>query len=93
MTNLAPGSYSYLIIIDGVGLICTCLWRKQKKSERFLNETIAWYEAHYPESQPEAESSELAEKAISPSIAITSKTVDTTLVNPVAFKTSCGALE
>jgi flavin-dependent dehydrogenase len=25
--KLAPGSYSYLIIIDGVGLICTCLWR------------------------------------------------------------------
>ena len=47
-TGLAPGSYSYLIIIDGVGLICTCLWRKQRKSERFLNETIAWYEAHYP---------------------------------------------
>jgi len=46
--RLAPGSYSYLIIIDGVGLICTCLWRKQRKSERFLNETIAWYEAHYP---------------------------------------------
>ena len=46
--KLAPGSYSYLIIIDGVGLICTCLWRKQKKSERFLNETIAWYDAHYP---------------------------------------------
>lgn len=45
--KLAPGSYSYLIIIDGVGLICTCLWRKQRKSERFLNETIAWYEAHY----------------------------------------------
>ncbi|MDE0857793.1 MAG: NAD(P)-binding protein [Candidatus Poseidoniaceae archaeon] len=46
--KLAPGSYSYLIIIDGIGLICTCLWRKQKKSDRFLNETIAWYEAHYP---------------------------------------------
>tara|TARA_X000001036_G_scaffold308156_2_gene286837 strand:+ start:11016 stop:12317 length:1302 start_codon:yes stop_codon:yes gene_type:complete len=46
--KLAPGAYSYLIIIDGVGLICTCLWRKQKKSERFLNETIAWYENHYP---------------------------------------------
>lgn len=47
--KLAPGSYSYLIIIDGVGLICTCLWRKQKGSERFLNETIAWYENQYPE--------------------------------------------
>jgi len=47
--KLAPGAYSYLIIIDGVGLICTCLWRKQRKSERFLNETIAWYEKHYPD--------------------------------------------
>ena len=46
--KLAPGSYSYMIIIDGVGLICTCLWRKQKKSERFLNETIAWYQNKYP---------------------------------------------
>ena len=46
--KLAPGAYSYLIIIDGVGLICTCLWRKQKKSERFLNETIAWYDKQYP---------------------------------------------
>ena len=45
--KLAPGAYSYLIIIDGVGLICTCLWRKQKKSGRYLNETIAWYEKHY----------------------------------------------
>ena len=35
------------IIIDGIGLICTCLWRKQKKSGRYLNETIAWYEEHY----------------------------------------------
>ena len=45
--KLAPGAYSYLIIIDGIGLICTCLWRKQKKSGRYLNETIAWYENHY----------------------------------------------
>ena len=45
--KLAPGAYSYLIVIDGVGLICTCLWRKQKKSGRYLNETIAWYESHY----------------------------------------------
>ena len=45
--KLAPGAYSYLIIIDGIGLICTCLWRKQKKSGRYLNETIAWYEEHY----------------------------------------------
>ena len=29
--KLAPGAYSYLIIIDGVGLICTCLWRKQSE--------------------------------------------------------------
>ena len=45
--KLAPGAYSYMIIIDGIGLICTCLWRKQRKSGRFLNETIAWYEDHY----------------------------------------------
>ncbi|MDG1533812.1 MAG: NAD(P)-binding protein [Candidatus Thalassarchaeaceae archaeon] len=45
--KLAPGAYSYLIIIDGIGLICTCLWRQQKKSARYLNETIAWYEEHY----------------------------------------------
>jgi len=45
--KLAPGAYSYLIIIDGIGLICTCLWRQQKKSSRYLNETIAWYEEHY----------------------------------------------
>ena len=47
--KLAPGAYAYLIVIDGVGLICTCLWRKQKKSDRFLNETIAWYENNYPD--------------------------------------------
>ena len=45
--KLAPGAYSYLIIIDGVGLICTCLWRQQRKSGRYLNETIAWYDEHY----------------------------------------------
>ena len=45
--KLAPGAYSSLIIIDGIGLICTCLWRQQKKSSRYLNETIAWYEEHY----------------------------------------------
>ena len=47
--KLAPGAYSYLIVIDGVGLICTCLWRKQKNSSRYLNETIACYEKLYPE--------------------------------------------
>jgi len=45
--KLAPGAYSYLIIIDGIGLICTCLWRQQKKTSRYLNETIAWYENYY----------------------------------------------
>ncbi len=47
--KLAPGAYAYLIVIEGIGLICTCLWRKQRKSERFLNETIAWYDQHYPD--------------------------------------------
>ncbi|HIA24867.1 MAG TPA: hypothetical protein EYN78_03610, partial [Candidatus Poseidoniales archaeon] len=46
--KLAPGAYAYLIVIDGIGLICTCLWRKQQKSGRYLNETIAWYDKHYP---------------------------------------------
>ena len=45
--KLAPGAYSYLIIIDGIGLICTCLWRKQRNSGRYLDETIAWYEDNY----------------------------------------------
>tara|TARA_B100000214_G_scaffold366970_1_gene336563 strand:+ start:529 stop:1752 length:1224 start_codon:yes stop_codon:yes gene_type:complete len=45
--KLAPGAYSYLIIIDGIGLICTCLWRKQRNSGRYLDETIAWYEENY----------------------------------------------
>ena len=47
--KLAPGAYSYLIVIQGVGLICTCLWRKQKQTNRYLNETIAWYEKMYPD--------------------------------------------
>ena len=47
--KLAPGAYSYMLIVDGVGLICTCLWRKQRETTRFLNETIAWYERHYPQ--------------------------------------------
>lgn len=47
--KLAPGAYSYLIVIDGIGLICTCLWRQQLNSDRFLNETINWYEKNYPE--------------------------------------------
>jgi len=45
--KLAPGAYSYLIVIDGIGLICTCLWRKQRNSGRYLDETIAWYERNY----------------------------------------------
>lgn len=47
--KLAPGAYSYMLIADGVGLICTCLWRKQRETARFLNETIAWYERYYPQ--------------------------------------------
>ena len=39
--------YSSWIIIDGIGLICTCLWRKQRNSGRYLDETIAWYERNY----------------------------------------------
>ena len=30
--KLAPGAYSYLIIIDGIGLICTCTAGENKRS-------------------------------------------------------------
>jgi len=89
--KLAPGAYSYLIIVDGVGLICTCLWRKQSKSERFLNETIAWYEKHYP-NLDRTQSSVLEERVISPSINATNKTVVITSGNQGAFRISCGVL-
>jgi flavin-dependent dehydrogenase len=46
--RLAPGAYTYMIVVDGVGLIATVLLRRQKDAERFLNETLAWYHAHYP---------------------------------------------
>jgi flavin-dependent dehydrogenase len=46
--KLAPGAYTYMIIVDGVGLICTVLMRQQPDTNRFLHETIAWYETHYP---------------------------------------------
>ena len=46
--KLAPGAYTYMLVVDGIGLICTCLWRRQQGTARFLNETIAWYERHYP---------------------------------------------
>jgi len=89
--HLAPGSYSYLIIIDGVGLICTCLWRKQKKSERFLNETIAWYE-HIIRTSIAHQSSVLVARGTSPSIEITSKMGVIMSGNQADFKISCGAL-
>ena len=31
--KLAPGAYSYLIIIDGVGLICTCFGASREKRQ------------------------------------------------------------
>ncbi|MBW8874045.1 MAG: NAD(P)-binding protein [Acidobacteria bacterium] len=46
--RLAPGAYTYLIVVDGTGLIATVLLRRQRDAERFLNETLAWYHAHYP---------------------------------------------
>lgn len=46
--RLAPGGYTYLLVIDGVGLIATALLRRQRDPDRFLDETIAWYEDHYP---------------------------------------------
>jgi len=46
--RLAPGAYTYMIVVDGVGLIATVLLRRQKDTARFLNETLAWYHARYP---------------------------------------------
>ena len=46
--HLAPGAYTYMIVVDGVGLIATVLLRKQKDTDRFLNETLAWYHSRYP---------------------------------------------
>jgi flavin-dependent dehydrogenase len=46
--RLAPGAYTYMIVVDGVGLIATVLLRKQRDANRFLDETLAWYHAHYP---------------------------------------------
>ena len=45
--NTISGTNQPLIIVDGIGLICTCLWRKQRNSGRYLDETIAWYERNY----------------------------------------------
>ena len=46
--RLAPGAYTYMIVVDGVGMIATVLLRQQRDAERFLNETLAWYHARYP---------------------------------------------
>lgn len=46
--RLAPGAYTYMIVVDGVGLIATVLLRRQRDTDRFLNETLAWYHAQYP---------------------------------------------
>ena len=92
--KLAPGAYSILlIIVTGVGLICTCLWRKQKKSDRFLNETIAWYDKHYPDLN---RINRLKESEVRGDFTINSnylQTDDIMWVNLEDFKISCGVLE
>ncbi len=47
--KLAPGGYTYLIVLDGIGLICTVIMRRQNDADRFLNETLAWYSHHRPD--------------------------------------------
>ena len=90
--KLAPGAYSYLIIIDGVGLICTCLWRKQKKSDRFLNETIAWYDKHYPDLNRKP-IKRVGGKGDLQLTKITFRMGDIMSVNRAVCRISCGALE
>lgn len=46
--RLAPGAYTYMIVTGGVGLIATVLLRRQRDADRFLDESLAWYHAHYP---------------------------------------------
>ncbi len=89
--KLAPGAYSYLIVIDGVGLICTCLWRKQRKSERFLNETIACYQRLYPDMdmQPVKRVGGKGDFTLNGFYTVPGP-ASTLSVNPVVSRTSCG---
>lgn len=45
---LAPGAYTYLVVIDGVGLIATVLMERRLDMDERLDATIASYGRHYP---------------------------------------------
>lgn len=46
--RLAPGAYTYLVIIGGIGLIATVLMRRERDIDAYLDATIASYLLHYP---------------------------------------------
>jgi flavin-dependent dehydrogenase len=48
---LSPGAYTYLIVVDGIGLIATVLLRREREVDAYLDATLASYERHYPQLQ------------------------------------------
>ncbi|NML45066.1 NAD(P)-binding protein [Ramlibacter sp. G-1-2-2] len=48
---LAPGTYTYLVIVQGVGMIATVLLRREHEVDAYLDATIAAYQRHYPALQ------------------------------------------
>lgn len=46
---LAPGAYTYLIIVGGIGLIATVLLRRQRDVDSYLDATVASYQRRYPD--------------------------------------------
>ena len=49
--TLAPNAYTYLVIINGIGLIATVLLQRERNVDFYLDETIASYQLHYPNLQ------------------------------------------
>jgi flavin-dependent dehydrogenase len=45
---LAPSAYTYLVIVNGIGLIATVLMRRERDVDSYLDATIASYQRHYP---------------------------------------------
>jgi flavin-dependent dehydrogenase len=46
---LAPGAYTYLIILGGIGLVATVLLRRERDVDAYLDATIAAYQQRYPD--------------------------------------------
>ena len=47
--ELGPGAYTYMIVVAGKGLICSGMTRRVRSPDELLDDTIAWYERHYPD--------------------------------------------